>query len=151
MGRYASGISKRAAKPVFDETVEQLKLTPCLDLPYYKLSGGQKQRVQLARVVFQLIADKNRNTERWLLLDEHTAHLDIYQQYQSFSFIRRLLKNHNVGLIASVHDIHLAASFADLALLIHQGQKIHAGALKDVLVSPEFFDCFKIRVRIESN
>ncbi|MBK2124736.1 ATP-binding cassette domain-containing protein [Fangia hongkongensis] len=146
MGRYALGLSNQQTKAAFDLIVELLHLEPILKKEYHKLSGGQKQRLQLARVIFQLIGDLDEENERWLLLDEHAAGLDIYRQYQSFEVLMSIKQRFNIGIIAIIHDINLAAKYADNLLLLDQGELAIAGNAEKVLLSGEFSNAFQSKV-----
>lgn len=88
------------------------------------LSGGELQRAQLGRVLMQ--------GSQLLLLDEPTNHLDIQFQHQLLQLISSL----KLSLIASFHDLNLAASYCDRLLLLNDGQLMALGPPAEVL-TPE--------------
>lgn len=85
------------------------------------LSGGEQQRAHLARVLVQ--------QARLLLLDEPVNHLDIRFQHQLLATLRRS----GLCVLASFHDINLAATYCDELILLQQGQLIAAGVPEHVL------------------
>ena len=146
MGRYCHGKPSKQQAEALDYIVAVLELRKYIEQSYYQLSVGQQQRVQLARVIFQLLANKDPLRERWLLLDEHVANLDIYYQLQSFKFIKQLVQDYNIGVIAAVHDVNLAAQFGDTLILLDKGRMVQSGESDEVLLSKEFKQSFKVNV-----
>ncbi|MFZ9035174.1 MAG: ABC transporter ATP-binding protein [Francisellaceae bacterium] len=144
MGTYACQLQKQVIDSKINELSDALELNDLIDLPYDKLSGGQQRRVQLARVLLQLTADKTENRDEcWLLLDEHSAGLDLYYQYESFNYIQKICSDHHIGIISILHDIPLVAKFADEVILLRGGSVISQGNPHMVLLSQSFYDCFK--------
>ncbi len=92
---------------------------------YPSLSGGEQQRVQLARVLLQIWQppqDENgRTLSRLLLLDECTSALDPAHQHAVMQQVKQFADDH-VAVMAVLHDIALAASWADRVLLLKQGK-----------------------------
>lgn len=89
------------------------------------LSGGEKQRVVVARALAQ--------EARIVLLDEPTASLDIGHQQQAFELLDALRGESELTLVAAMHDLTLAAQYADRMLLLDGGQIVAQGAPHDVL------------------
>ena len=78
------------------------------------LSGGERARVNCARALAQIWPDeKSSTTPRLLLLDEPTAALDLKHQGTVMSLVRKFAKAQNVAVLAVLHDINLAAEYAD--------------------------------------
>jgi len=95
---------------------------------YPTLSGGEQQRVQLARVLVQL-GDRGG---RALFLDEPTAALDLRHQRIVLERARRAAgAGHAVVLV--LHDLRLAARWADRAALLDRGALVACGHPGDVL------------------
>ncbi|MGY3229009.1 iron complex transport system ATP-binding protein [Luteibacter sp. HA06] len=85
---------------------------------YTALSGGEKQRVQLARVLAQIW--DGAGSGAWILLDEPEAGLDIAHQH----FILRRARACAVagfGVVAVLHDLNLAARYADEVAVLADG------------------------------
>lgn len=103
---------------------------------YLRLSGGERQRAQLARVLVQLaLLPGQAATPRYLLLDEPTAALDLAHQHACLALLRRRL-GAGLGVLAVLHDLNLASSYADTISLLHQGRLLAQGPPAAVL-TPE--------------
>lgn len=119
----------------FDQAVqESMQQTDCLELTdrdYRSLSGGEQQRVQLARVLAQLWQPEP--TEKLLFLDEPTSALDLYHQQHTLRLLKHLVSKEKLAVCCILHDLNLAALYADKILLIHQGRIVEQGTPADVL------------------
>lgn len=118
-----------------DAIVEQVMAqTGCLTLArqdYRHLSGGEQQRVQLARVLAQLWHPTP--TPGWLFLDEPTSALDLYHQQHLLRLLKQLTQQQPLAVCCILHDLNLAALYADRILLLHQGKRVAQGTPTDVL------------------
>jgi iron complex transport system ATP-binding protein len=99
---------------------------------YPTLSGGEQQRAQLARVLAQVWEAENG----FLLLDEPLTGLDLRHQHQTLAVARQLARR-GFGVIAVLHDLNLAAQYADQVLLLHQGRPVASGPPAEVL-TPDY-------------
>ncbi|HIC1790446.1 TPA: heme ABC transporter ATP-binding protein, partial [Escherichia coli] len=98
---------------------------------YRQLSGGEQQRVQLARLLVQLW--EPTPSPKWLFLDEPTSALDIHHQQHLFRLLRRLLHEQQINVCCVLHDLNLAARYADRIILLEKGQVVGDGTPQDVL------------------
>jgi len=92
---------------------------------YLDLSGGEQQRVQLARVLAQVW--EQHDEPSWVLLDEPEAGLDIAHQHFVLEHARTLTRQ-GYGVITVLHDLNLAARYADDVALLAQGRLLHHGS-----------------------
>lgn len=91
----------------------------------WEVSGGERQRLRLARVLAQRTPV--------LLLDEPTAHLDVAHQLEVLDRVRRLCHAEGRSAIAALHDLNLAARFADRIAVLHRGRLVAEGSARTVL------------------
>lgn len=106
------------------------------------LSGGELQRVQLARVLNQLLS--SRQEHRYLFLDECTASLDPAHQHQVFRLVRELAAQ-GIGVLAIVHDINLAAQYADQVLFLKDGGLLDSGNVHHCMTPEQVVAAFDLR------
>jgi len=92
------------------------------DRPVTQLSGGERQRVLVAMALAQ--------EPQLLLLDEPTLHLDLAHQLGLVRALDRLRQTRTITVVAVLHDLNLAAGWADRSLLLHRG-RLHAATGPD--------------------
>lgn len=120
MGRYIYRARSYLANPstLDHQQVEQaLKSVDMLkekNREIATLSGGQLQRVLLAKVLAQ--------DPSVILLDEPTNHIDLRYQIEMVEFLKQWSKGNQKSVIAVLHDINLAAQFADQMLVLDEGR-----------------------------
>ncbi len=104
-----------------------------LDLLEYRerrlgtLSGGERQRAVVARALAQ--------EARIVVLDEPTAALDIGHQQQALELLDQLRGESELTLVAAMHDLTLAAQYADRMVLLDAGRVVADGPPADVLTA----------------
>lgn len=125
-------ISTRSKQPakLIQEVLEATNTSHLKDQVFNHLSGGEKQRVQLARVLVQIWETKP--FPRYLLLDEPTSSLDIAQQHAVLKILTAL-KSRNIGILVILHELNLAAQYADKIALLKNGVVAKIGNVEDVL------------------
>jgi iron complex transport system ATP-binding protein len=116
-----------------DEAVarQAMERTQTLDLrdrPVGELSGGEQQRLLLARALAQAAPI--------LLMDEPTAHLDLQFQLALLDQVKSLAQTEGLAVLVVLHDLNLAARYADRAALLVQGELRACGPTAEVL-TPE--------------
>ncbi|PJG57436.1 heme ABC transporter ATP-binding protein [Aeromonas cavernicola] len=106
---------------------------------YPGLSGGERQRVQFARVLAQIwqapSPTEQAEQPRLLLLDEPTSALDLKYQHQLLT-MARALASRNTAVLVVLHDLNLAARYADRLVMLERGKLMADGTPGEVL-TPE--------------
>ena len=105
-----------------------------------ELSGGEGQRVLLARALCQ--------STPILLLDEPTAHLDLQYQVNLSELVHDLAHHDKLAVLIALHDLNLAARYADRIALMVAGEIKALGAPREVL-TPELISqayCLPVQV-----
>jgi ABC-type Mn2+/Zn2+ transport system ATPase subunit len=123
----------RHDREVVRRALETVGLADLSDRRFGELSGGQRQRGLLARAL--------ASEPRLLLLDEPFNGLD---QPNRDALIETLqtLKSRGVAVIVSTHDLELARSVCDTALLINREQ-VGCGRVDEVLTLENVQQCFE--------
>jgi iron complex transport system ATP-binding protein len=149
MGRYPHFGSRpgRTDEEIVNEVMEHFDVTEFSDRNYQTLSGGERQRVNFARVLAQLWQDGQPPAAsgcRYLFLDEPLTFLDIGHQIQFMKKVREFAAAPDVVTVGVVHDLNLAARFADQIVLLDHGRVIAAGAATDVLTPHRIREVFRV-------
>lgn len=122
-----------------DAAMAAADVTPLASRSFPTLSAGEQARVALARVLAQ-------ETDI-LLLDEPTAALDLRHQELVMSLARRLARAGR-GVAAVVHDLNLAARYADTVVLLKRGAVAAHGSPEDVLTEENVESVFEQPVHV---
>jgi iron complex transport system ATP-binding protein len=118
----------------------RLDLLEYRERPLGTLSGGERQRVVVARALAQ--------ESRIILLDEPTAALDIGHQQQALELLDVLRQESGLTLVAAMHDLTLAAQYADRMVLLDRGRVVADGAPPDVLTEALIGSHYDASIRI---
>jgi iron complex transport system ATP-binding protein len=100
--------------------------------PYPSLSGGEQQRVQFARALAQVPEPVVDGVPRALFLDEPTASLDLGHQISVLEVARDFAAAGGI-VLAILHDLNLAAEFADQLIVLDHGKVVSQGACGDTV------------------
>lgn len=137
MGRYPhfSGRPTARDQAVVAEVMRYCDVENLADRSYPTLSGGEKQRVNFARVLAQVWQPRPGGS-RILFLDEPLTFLDIGHQIDLMRKLREFGAAPDLVVVGVVHDLALAARFADQLVLIHEGTVLASGSPTEVM-TPE--------------
>ena len=130
IGRYPHRTTRIENERIISEVLELTRLSSFRGRAYQTLSGGEQQRVQLARVITQ-IWDQT-DFPKYLLLDEPTSSMDMAHQHTLLELAKSLC-NRNIGVLAILHDLNLAAQYADRVLFLKAGVTVAQGSVHDVM------------------
>ena len=125
------------------DAIERLKLQELALRPYDELSGGERQRVLLARALVQ--------QGRLLLLDEPTSDLDLHHQLEAMTAAREIADTQGSGVLIAIHDLALAARFADRLVMLREGRVVAQGHWREVLTPQHIEAVYGVSVRIGSD
>ena len=146
MGRYPhfSGRPGPADERIVDEVMQHFDVTEFEHRYYQTLSGGERQRVNFARVLGQLWRDDAVDSCRYLFLDEPLTFLDIRHQIDFMKRIRSFTAGADVVTVGVVHDLNLAARFADQILMLSGGRIFASGSPSEVLTTERIKQVFGV-------
>jgi iron complex transport system ATP-binding protein len=145
MGRYPHfrGRPRPIDEHIVDEVMRFFDVDDMAARSYGTLSGGERQRVNFARVLVQ-IWQPLEDSSRYLFLDEPLTFLDIRHQIDFMKKVKSFAAQPDVTVVGVVHDLNLAARFADRLLLIHAGRVLADGATMDVLTRENLATAFDV-------
>ncbi|MFZ5904545.1 MAG: heme ABC transporter ATP-binding protein [Chloroflexota bacterium] len=122
------GHASRADEDMARRALERVHADDLAERRVGELSGGERQRILLARALTQ--------STPILLLDEPTAHLDLQYQVSLLELVRKLVREDNLAVLLALHDLNLAARYADRVALMVAG-KIEAIGMPAEVLKPE--------------
>jgi iron complex transport system ATP-binding protein len=146
----ASGVNRGTARQVStlpEMALERVDLGGFAARLYQDLSGGEQQRAQLARVLCQVWEPVADGVPRYLLLDEPVSSLDIKHQLAIMK-IARQFADAGGGVIAILHDLNLAAMFADQIVVMSRGRVAAAGPPAETLGDALIGAVFDVSLRV---
>jgi iron complex transport system ATP-binding protein len=109
------------------------------DRPINELSGGEKQRVIIAQALAQ--------EPGLILLDEPTLHLDIGQQLEIMELLKKL-NAEGLSVLAVLHDLNIAACFADYLMLVKNGRIEVTGSPQKVITEENISSVFGVSTEV---
>jgi iron complex transport system ATP-binding protein len=142
LGAYPLGLGRAEERAHCHQGLQRLELQALAARNYLSLSGGEQQRVQLARVLAQCGEETVV-----LLLDEPVSAMDLRHQHLCLQQLRALA-NAGAAVLVILHDLALAARYADRVLLLKQGQVLAQGAMLDTMTPSCLSRLFDVRVEV---
>lgn len=127
-------------KRIIQWALEVTKLTEHETKIVDNLSGGQRQRVWIAMALAQ-------QTDL-ILLDEPTTYLDLSYQLEVLELLYKLNKEQGCTIVMVLHDLNLAARFADYMIAIKCGNIISHGSPQQVMTPRVLKETFNIDAEI---
>lgn len=136
----ALGRSTREDKQAVDWVLEAASLTALRHMDVGSLSGGQRQRAWIAMTLAQ-------KTDT-ILLDEPTTYLDIAYQLDVLELLQELNRKLGTTIVIVLHDINLAARFADYMVAMKDGRVMNSGMPAEVITQPVLREIYGIEAVI---
>ena len=113
LGAFGPSAEDRAA---IDTAIAAANLETFVDRTVTRLSGGERARALIARGL--------AGETDWLLADEPLTGLDPGHALDALALFRRLAHDQGKGVIVTLHDLNLAARFADRVLVLSEGRLV---------------------------
>ncbi len=140
IGRYPyTGLMGRLSAHDREVIGEAMRMANVEDLGgryFDQISDGQKQRVLLARAICQ--------EPEILIMDEPTSFLDIKHKLELLQILLKLVKEKNVAVIVSLHEIELAEKIADQVMCVRDGIAEPAKSAGDVFAKENICRLFEL-------
>lgn len=137
MGRFAAGGGRDVEAAMRACEVEGLG-----DRPFVELSGGQQQRVLVARAMAQASSGG-----RVMLLDEPGSNMDLRHQHALMRLLR-LQAEAGLAVCVVLHDLNLAAAYADDVWLMEAGRVTAAGPRDEVMTAERLAGAYGVALRV---
>jgi iron complex transport system ATP-binding protein len=134
------GVETEHDRRLCADLLDHLGLAQLAGRDLFTLSGGELQRVVLARALAQ--------EAPVLLLDEPTSALDLGRRVDALELVDDLRRQRGLTVVSAMHDLTLAAQFADRLMLLSAGRVVASGEPRHVLDERLLSDCFGGRVRV---
>src|SRR5690625_2654139 len=107
------------------------------------LSGGQQQRVWIAMALAQ--------DTPFLFLDEPTAALDIYYQYEILELVKQLCEEHGLTIVMVLHDINQAIQYSHNIIAMKQGKVIEKGDPQKIVTSQMMKEVYGVNIAVKND
>jgi cobalamin transport system ATP-binding protein len=120
--------------------LERLDLGALAGRPLRTLSGGERQRAVLARALAQ--------EAPLLLLDEPTTALDLGRQQQALELVAGLREQGGLTVVSAMHELTLAAQYADRLLLLSEGAPVASGPAEEIVTEELIAEHYRASVRV---
>jgi iron complex transport system ATP-binding protein len=144
----AGDMARAGAQPLVDAMLEEIGLNAFRDRELPTLSGGEQQRAHFARVLLQLAVGEAKHGPGVLLLDEPTASLDLRYQINLVETGKRRAKA-GTAVIAILHDLNLAARFAERVVVLDSGRIAASGTPSETITSAMLRDVFGVDTDVD--
>lgn len=125
-----------------DNALSEMELEDIQNQQVTTLSGGEMARVAFARTLVQ--------RANIVLLDEPTASMDIRYQELVFQRVRKLA-DAGCAVVVVVHDLDVAAAYADKVLLLKDGEVVSFGQPHDVLTPEMLSHVYNYKISVSPN
>ena len=143
MGRFPHQTDAQNPE-IVRQCMDRVDISALADRDYTTLSGGEKQRVHMARVLAQLTCESDAS--KLLLLDEPTSALDLRHQEVALSLAYDLCREQGFGVLVVLHDLNLAAAWADRVVILKEGKVRCQGTPEAVLTEEALHEIYDVEV-----
>ena len=116
---------------ILKDISSECEISHLLNRSINNLSGGEQRRVHFARALIQLKNDLNNQDNKYMLLDEPTANLDISYELNLIKILKKEVSN-GIGVFLILHDLNLALNFSDKIALLKEGRLVEFGQPKRI-------------------
>jgi len=134
------GQPSRKDEEIARQSLARVSALPFADRRVGELSGGEQQRILLARALCQ--------STPILLLDEPTAHLDLQYQVGLLELVHELAHHDKLAVLVALHDLNLAAHYADRVALMVAGNIKAMGKPAEVLQADLIEEAYCLPVQV---
>lgn len=135
--------ASKADEEAVEKAIEACDLTALRDRPVSNLSGGEQKRAAIARALAQ--------EAKVLLLDEAGAHLDVKHSIAVHEVVHKEVEERGLACVAVLHDLNVAAQYADRVALLKGGKLLAHGSVEEVMTYARLKDVFEAELYVGVN
>ena len=150
LGLQGTSVDRKTRSRLIRHALESVELSGYEGRLYQQLSGGEQQRVQLARVLCQLEASSKPDEEKFLFLDEPISNLDVRHQIKTLQIAKQYAGN-GLGVVAVLHDLNLAARFADEVIVMCLGKCVADATPKQAFTEAMLERVFEVGFEVSAD
>lgn len=152
MGTFVTGkfVDKKTNRKKLDVISTLLGLVDILKRRFRHLSAGEKQLIQLARAMIQVWEEINYEEPKFILLDEPTSNLDLPHEIVALSTLKNETRK-GLGVMVILHDLNLAAHFADRIVILSNGRIFAEGRPREILTVSNLRDVYGLEMTVTEN
>ncbi|MBQ0016047.1 MAG: LPS export ABC transporter ATP-binding protein [Bacteroidales bacterium] len=125
---FRKDLNKAQREEKLESLLDEFRLQKIRKSKGIQLSGGERRRTEIARAL--------ANDPKFLLLDEPFAGVDPIA-VQDIQDIVAHLKDRNIGILITDHNVHETLSITDRAYLLYEGSVLHAGTPEEMAADPD--------------
>jgi cobalt/nickel transport system ATP-binding protein len=137
-GPMNMGFTEKDVKKRVTDALRSVEMEGYAKKSIHHLSFGQKKRICIAGLLSM--------GHEILLLDEPTAGLDPFGEYQMMNLLTRLNKERDVTIVMATHSVDLVPVFLDRLYILSKGRIVRGGTPEDVFTAPEDMNQVKLRM-----
>ncbi|MBQ9032299.1 MAG: ABC transporter ATP-binding protein [Parasporobacterium sp.] len=130
-GRYPYtghlGLLSEEDKKIVEDALRQVDGLEIAERPFTAISDGQRQRILLARALSQ--------QPEIIILDEPTSFLDIRYKLELLSILKKMVREKNLAVIMSLHELDLAERVSDLVVCVNGDRIDKVGPPEEIFTS----------------
>src|SRR5699024_2911086 len=141
--RFASDAAKAKDDEMVNWAMERTGIYEKRNEPIDTLSGGQQQRVWIAMALAQ--------DTPYLFLDEQTANLDIYYQYEILELVKQLCEDHGLTIVMVLHDINQSIQYSHQIIAMKAGKIIAKGNPREIVTNKLIHDVYGVNVIVKND
>ena len=140
MNREGIGRVSPRLKTEVDDLLGRVGLSKLAGRRMDEISEGARQLAQIASALVR--------QPELLLLDEPTSSLDYSHQLEIINLLSSLKRERGMTIVLVVHDLNLAARFADHIVMLHRGEIVAQGSPVEVINPANLASTFDILARV---
>ena len=127
-GRYPYtgrlGILTKEDRAIVDAAIRTVHAEDFAERPFNRISDGQRQRILLARAICQ--------QPEVIVLDEPTSFLDVKHKLELLDILKSMVREKNVAVIVSLHELDLAEKLSDRVVCVAEGRIDRCGTPEEI-------------------